>query len=288
MGRSTGRDVGRARGLLHDLAASTGLEGFARLGVEGLPRLVRSELTTLSVCDLTNGRRFVIGSPACALSPGDIACFDRYFFEHPLVRFHSGHPRAGAHRISDSLTTAAFRRTAIYNEYYRRIGVSHVLALPVHVDRRTLVSFVLNRAGHDFTDAERDLLDVARSWLAAMYRNAIALDRAMRMIEALRRELADRSTGDAPPDPLLLTAREREVLRWVGAGKSNVQIATILGTSPRTVQKHLEHVYVKLGVENRLAAVMRVGRDLSQSPGAAGVRRKRKSTSASAAKGRQR
>ncbi|MFO1396891.1 MAG: LuxR C-terminal-related transcriptional regulator [Burkholderiales bacterium] len=56
----------------------------------------------------------------------------------------------------------------------------------------------------------------------------------------------------------LLSPREREVLDWVGAGKTDLQAAAILGISVRTVQKHLEHVYVKLGVEGRTAAVMRV------------------------------
>ncbi|MFO1317553.1 MAG: helix-turn-helix transcriptional regulator [Burkholderiales bacterium] len=54
-----------------------------------------------------------------------------------------------------------------------------------------------------------------------------------------------------------LSAREREVLDWVAAGKTDAQAAAILGISVRTVQKHLEHVYVKLGVEGRTAAVMR-------------------------------
>ena len=54
-----------------------------------------------------------------------------------------------------------------------------------------------------------------------------------------------------------LSAREREVLDWVAAGKTNAQAAAILGLSVRTVHKHLEHVYVKLGVEGRTAAVMR-------------------------------
>jgi DNA-binding CsgD family transcriptional regulator len=48
------------------------------------------------------------------------------------------------------------------------------------------------------------------------------------------------------------------VLHWVAAGKSDRQIAAILGTSVRTVQKHLANSYVKLGVENRTAAVMRM------------------------------
>ncbi len=58
--------------------------------------------------------------------------------------------------------------------------------------------------------------------------------------------------------PVRLTSREHEILQWVAAGKTDGQIAAILGRSVRTVQKHLEHVYLKLGVENRTAAVMRV------------------------------
>jgi DNA-binding response OmpR family regulator/DNA-binding CsgD family transcriptional regulator len=51
-----------------------------------------------------------------------------------------------------------------------------------------------------------------------------------------------------------LTQRESEVLHWVMMGKTNRDIGDILGTSPRTVNKHLEHVFQKLGVETRTAA----------------------------------
>ena len=51
-----------------------------------------------------------------------------------------------------------------------------------------------------------------------------------------------------------LTARELEVLTWLGRGKTNADIAAILGIRPATVGKHLEHIYPKLGVENRTAA----------------------------------
>lgn len=44
------------------------------------------------------------------------------------------------------------------------------------------------------------------------------------------------------------------MLHWVSCGKTNRDIGDILGLSPRTVNKHLEHVYVKLGVETRTAA----------------------------------
>lgn len=54
-----------------------------------------------------------------------------------------------------------------------------------------------------------------------------------------------------------LTARESEILLWVARGKSNPEIAVILGMAPRTVQKHLEHVFEKLEVTTRTDAARR-------------------------------
>jgi DNA-binding CsgD family transcriptional regulator len=51
-----------------------------------------------------------------------------------------------------------------------------------------------------------------------------------------------------------LTAREHEVLHWVAEGKSNGDIGRILGCTERTVKKHLQHIFPKLGVETRTAA----------------------------------
>jgi len=54
-----------------------------------------------------------------------------------------------------------------------------------------------------------------------------------------------------------LTQREAEVLIWIAKGKSNKDIGEILNLSPRTVNKHLEQIFVKLGVENRASAAVR-------------------------------
>jgi DNA-binding response OmpR family regulator/DNA-binding CsgD family transcriptional regulator len=70
----------------------------------------------------------------------------------------------------------------------------------------------------------------------------------------IMRELSDTSVIDAMSLSLKLTAREAEVLYWVVKGKTNRDIGEILGSSPATVKKHLERVYVKLGVETRTAA----------------------------------
>jgi DNA-binding CsgD family transcriptional regulator len=72
--------------------------------------------------------------------------------------------------------------------------------------------------------------------------------------------LLEEQYRSVPPDalrPLGLTRREAEVLAWVAEGKSSGDIATILGTGRRAVEKHLEHIYPKLGVETRTAAPAR-------------------------------
>jgi CheY-like chemotaxis protein/DNA-binding CsgD family transcriptional regulator len=65
----------------------------------------------------------------------------------------------------------------------------------------------------------------------------------------------------SPPGPasltrLGLTAREAEVLYWIAQGKSNPDIATILSANVRTVHKHVEHIFQKLGLETRNAAML--------------------------------
>ena len=140
----------------------------------------------------------------------------------------------------DALTPRDFRASELYNEYYRRIGVDRVVAVPLFVDKGLLVSFVLNRIGRDFSDRECALLDLVRGPLSAFYRRAQSHTQELRGFAALP-----------------ITQREREVMTWLAAGKTDREIAGILGASPRTVQKHLQHLYEKLGVETRTAAVMR-------------------------------
>ncbi len=73
------------------------------------------------------------------------------------------------------------------------------------------------------------------------------------MLLRLAQESAPQATSEFGKQ-LGLTSREGEVLSWLSKGKTNRDIAQILGLSPRTVDKHLEQIYAKLGVENRTAA----------------------------------
>lgn len=108
------------------------------------------------------------------------------------------------------------------------------LSVPLFMDGQTLVSIVLSRHGPDFTERDRERLESLRPHLACLYRQACQ-----------------------DPMPAHLTPREAQVMQWVSCGKTDADIAALLAISPRTVHKHLEHIYVKLGVETRMAAVMR-------------------------------
>ena len=82
------------------------------------------------------------------------------------------------------------------------------------------------------------------------------------------REVSDTAVLDALVRAFRLTLREAEVLYWVTKGKTNRDIGDILGSSPATVKKQLEHVYVKLGVETRTAAAgMALGKINAARPG---------------------
>jgi CheY-like chemotaxis protein/DNA-binding CsgD family transcriptional regulator len=75
------------------------------------------------------------------------------------------------------------------------------------------------------------------------------------------REVSDTAVIEAIGLSFKLTPKEAEVLYWVVKGKTNKDIGEILGSSPMTVKKHLERIFVKLGVETRTAAAgMAMGR----------------------------
>ena len=156
----TSRELRAALDTLQAIGAGcAGPEDFARRGVACLPDLIGSELTTLSTCDLDTGHRTVVSDHPGAISRREIEVFDHYFHVHPLVREHGRNPAAVTRRIDDLLPDGTFRRTPLFNEYYRKIGIDHAMAVPIHVDGRFLVSFVLNRSGTGFSDRDRDLAE---------------------------------------------------------------------------------------------------------------------------------
>lgn len=90
--------------------------------------------------------------------------------------------------------------------------------------------------------ARADLLDAIRTRLARAAQQRTAF--------------VPRFDSASPLERLGLSPREAEVLLWVAQGKGNHEIAVILALSPATVKKHTLHIFEKLGVESRAAAML--------------------------------
>lgn len=123
--------------------------------------------------------------------------------------------------------------------------------------RGEIVAEVLDRssAADDAVDRLMAVTDGDPVLLCALALTALGLDEDTRRrhLEELVGHLPGERHG-APPD---LTRRQREVLQLLGGGLTVQAIARRLGLSPRTVGKHLERVYRRLGTSDRLMTVMR-------------------------------
>jgi DNA-binding CsgD family transcriptional regulator len=139
--------------------------------------------------------------------------------------------------ISDFYSDRAFRSTGMYTEFCRPQGFERKLMACLPAPDGASVRLLLWREpGRDFSWRDRALLTLLRPHLQ----------------EAYRRRLRRRSGADA------LTDRQVELLRLVAAGHTNRQVARRLSISEGTVRKHLEHIYERLEVDSRTAAVTRV------------------------------
>jgi DNA-binding NarL/FixJ family response regulator len=168
--------------------------------------------------------------------------------ENPLYQRITHTQDGRAYRFSDVTTRERLESTRLYREVYAPLGINHQIAFTLPNEPDYVLAIVLHREKHDFSDAERDLLNRARPFLIQAYRNAIAYS-----------EISEHSSAvlEAALVAQGLTAREAEVLRLVALGGSNRDVATRLGLSDRTVQKHLQNAFRKLDVSTRSAAASR-------------------------------
>ncbi|MEY9950671.1 LuxR C-terminal-related transcriptional regulator [Leifsonia sp. EB34] len=190
--------------------------------------------------------------------PGDVTLIARYGPERPVIvdavkRTADAHPTMLAFRrrpqsvdpirLSDQLELRQWRRHEVYSDLFRLMGTTYQLALPVRpLASGRLRTWVFNRAHRDFDDDELELARRLQPLLAAV--DPVAAD-----------------TRPAVASPALaarsgLTAREAEILGMLGDGMTAHSIAYVTRVSPRTVQKHIEHIYAKLGVHDRVSAAL--------------------------------
>jgi DNA-binding CsgD family transcriptional regulator len=153
--------------------------------------------------------------------------------EHPIMSGRFGPVVA----VSDVLTFREFCNTWLWSDAFRLVGLRHEIGLELSHGTDAMNVVVLSRGpGRDFSERDHDVLRLLRPHVDAAIRRAM------------------RST-------VHLTRREIEVLRLVADGLSNRQIGRRLEVSDATVGKHLEHVYARTGVCNRVQAAALVNAD---------------------------
>ena len=177
-----------------------------------------------------------------------------YAMENPLVVEYQRTKDGRPYRFSDVLSTEEFHALDLYREFYGQIGLEHQIAFLLPGASGAIIGVALSRRDRDYTDAERDLLELARPHLIQAYSNALRYSEALR---AGGDDGAVRSIARARLERLRemgLTAREGEALVLAASGSSDREIAETLELSPRTVAKHLQRSYVKLRIEGRSGA----------------------------------
>lgn len=167
--------------------------------------------------------------------------------DHPMVLSYLRSAASGdlsPRRLSDVVTRRELRRTRAYVDLMRPFDAEHQLTiLTMRIGQHGGGTWSFTRRTRDFTEDERDQ--------AAMLQPALVTIERCWAARAARQPLR-------PDDDFGLTPRQVEILGLVARGLTATAIAHALRISPRTVGKHLQSAYEKLGRHDRLGAVERL------------------------------
>jgi DNA-binding CsgD family transcriptional regulator len=227
-------DVQAALGLCAELPAATDPQALRRTTVRAVSGLVGCEAVCWYDWSPRERRLSATTYPAALGTPEFVAAVAGVLHEHPIAQRLALFPADPPLTISDFVRDRQLRRTRLYADVYRRIGVTRELAIAVP-GPAGLICLSVYRRGRDFSQRDRARIELVRAPLLT----------AVRLV------------SERAPVPGGLTARESEVLAALVTGATPSQIALELDVSRRTVHKHLEHVYRKLGVTHGGAAVAR-------------------------------
>jgi DNA-binding CsgD family transcriptional regulator len=232
--------------LIGDMQGLLDLDEFRAELLHAVRRAVPAEWVSLNDLGSDPDTYVVIADPSPP--PDSVEVFARYAHQNPLVA-HYAHTRNGrAMRFSDLVTREQLHELDLYQLVYKQLGVEYQLAFTLPHTKGRILGVALSRRDRDFTDAERD---PARAGPPLPDPGVSQLDPVHRRAQGPRPAgtAAARAAARAA-----LTRRQAEVLRIVSSGASERDVATSLGISVRTVQKHLERCYRTLGVDSRSRA----------------------------------
>lgn len=235
---------------LGDLTEIRELDEFPKRATLGLAKLVPADLVVYTEIDLTNGRASAYMDQQAML---DLEVFGRLAWQHPVIAYTARTGDTAPRAISDLLNGPSFRQLELYQDFFKANGIEDQLSIGIKADRSRLIGVAFNRQRPGFGTAERERLRLVRPLMARLYHDLAWRAR----IERLLNWLSLVEGLESPREQVVarrLTLREMEVVALAGRGLTNKEISARLDVSSRTVQKHLEHVYDKMGVRTRAGA----------------------------------
>jgi len=186
--------------------------------------------------------------------PEIVQALARWAHVHPMLLSYRARPGDMAPlRMSDLIAVRAWRSHPVYSEVYSSLGAVYQICVAIIPYRDGAgAGWGFNRTGRDFTGNELELV-------ARLQPVLIALNQAS--TRAFGATAPGQGTAVASRDEMVakagLTPREVRVLELLAAGLTANAIGHACRISPRTVRKHLENIYAKLGCHDRLMAVRR-------------------------------
>ncbi|MFQ3229891.1 MAG: DNA-binding CsgD family transcriptional regulator [Reinekea sp.] len=183
-----------------------------------------------------------------------IQLFNRYASQHPVIAraVHSGN--ANAQSISDFLTRSEFQNLELYQYLYKHLHTEDQLSVGF-VENGYVTGLSVNRATWGFTENERSLLNHVARCVFPFYR-ILQKDNHS---ETENRPMVETYMGIITEQYQVLgiTPREGDVLALIARGKSNKQIALAFNISEGTVKKHVENLFRRMEVNNRVSLTIK-------------------------------
>ena len=221
------------------LAGERSVGGFIDRTMALLCSKVRGELVSFNEISLYQGTVTVSLRPYRDDHPALVQSLNQVLREHPMFLWYMSQPDWSPVRLSDLVDQETLVTSRVYREVLVKVGGQYAMLLAVTPPTSEhWLYFMANRQSSDFSDSELNFARMLHPALIALYASlsGASVDKQVRS---------------------QVTHRELLVLRHLAAGYTAKHIGHELGISQRTVHKHLENLYRKLGTSDRLGAVLK-------------------------------
>jgi DNA-binding CsgD family transcriptional regulator len=255
----------RCRAFVDGLAEVEDLAGVRDVVLPGLADLLGAHLAVYHQVDRRTGREVALAWPPEVYRADLLEGYPSVMAQHPIVAYTMALPAVGEPlRTSDLVTRRQWQDNPVYRETYHRLEVDDQIAFGATDSGSSFSGISVGRSGRAFGDWERDLVALLSPQVGRALERARRAGVAVPALQVAPLVAPAVMGGDGPgaagPVPALpsprtatpaedpLTARERDVLRLVAAGRSNARIGRELHLSPKTVETHVAAVFAKLGL----------------------------------------